>query len=265
MSTAQDRITALAKAQVRLEALVEPLGDAAVEGPSYDSEWTVAKVLSHLGSSAEIFELFLDAGRAGADMPGPDQMQPIWEAWNAKSPRKQAVDAVARSRQLVGRFDSIDPAELDAVRFPLFGRDTDIGELARMRLAEQALHTWDVAVALDPAARVGPEAIEHVVDALEQLASWSGKAQDQAFRVHVVTADPRREFELAVTGEGVSLRPLDGSTGESAGAADAELRLPAEAFVRLVYGRLDPEHTPSGVELTGSVSLDKLRAVFPGF
>jgi hypothetical protein len=38
--------------------------------------------------------------------------------------------------------------------------------------------------------------------------------------------------------------------------------LPAEAFVRLVYGRLDPDHTPP-VE-TGGDELDALRKVFPG-
>ena len=43
----------------------------------------------------------------------------------------------------------------------------------------------------------------------------------------------------------------------------SELRLPAEAFVRLLYGRLDPDHTPPA-ESTG-VDLDELRPIFPGF
>ncbi len=41
------------------------------------------------------------------------------------------------------------------------------------------------------------------------------------------------------------------------------LRLPAEALVRLVYGRLDPAHPPP-VE-TSQVDLDELRQIFPGF
>ncbi len=40
------------------------------------------------------------------------------------------------------------------------------------------------------------------------------------------------------------------------------MTLPAEAFVRLVYGRLDAAHTPP-VDTDG-VSLDDLRAAFPG-
>jgi hypothetical protein len=44
------------------------------------------------------------------------------------------------------------------------------------------------------------------------------------------------------------------------GAADLEL--PAEALVRLVYGRLDPGHTPP---FAGSPELlEELRRVFPG-
>jgi hypothetical protein len=34
--------------------------------------------------------------------------------------------------------------------------------------------------------------------------------------------------------------------------------------VRLVYGRLDAEHTPGSVKADG-VDLDVLRSVFPGF
>ena len=48
-------------------------------------------------------------------------------------------------------------------------------------------------------------------------------------------------------------------------AADdpADLRLPAEAFLRLVFGRLDPGHTPDSVD--GADRLEELRTVFPGF
>ena len=44
-------------------------------------------------------------------------------------------------------------------------------------------------------------------------------------------------------------------------AVAPDLVLPAEAFVRLVYGRLDPDHTPA---VRGTADLAELRAVFPG-
>jgi hypothetical protein len=49
------------------------------------------------------------------------------------------------------------------------------------------------------------------------------------------------------------------TTTESADIPDLEL--PAEAFIRLVYGRLDPDHTPA---VTGPADLNELRRAFPG-
>jgi hypothetical protein len=43
-----------------------------------------------------------------------------------------------------------------------------------------------------------------------------------------------------------------------------EVAMPAEALLRLAYGRLDPAHTPPAV--TGSpADLNQLRNIFPGF
>jgi hypothetical protein len=40
--------------------------------------------------------------------------------------------------------------------------------------------------------------------------------------------------------------------------------MPAEALLRLVYGRLDPDHTPP-VEISGDPGLlDRARAALPG-
>jgi hypothetical protein len=47
--------------------------------------------------------------------------------------------------------------------------------------------------------------------------------------------------------------------------ADANVTIPAEALLRLIYGRLDPDHTPAGAITLDGVDLDALRAVFPGF
>jgi hypothetical protein len=125
-----------------------------------------------------------------------------------------------------------------------------------MRLGEHAVHTWDVAVALDDAALVAPDAVDLLVDTLGQLVARTGKPTDAVNYVTIRTTEPEREFALDV-GDSVSLAA---ATDHAAGA---ELRLPAEALLRLVYGRLDPAHS-SRVETTG-VDLAVLRGVFPGF
>jgi hypothetical protein len=74
----------------------------------------------------------------------------------------------------------------------------------------------------------------------------------------VQTAQPDRSFGLdlrdAVT--------LVGTPQEPSGVLDA----PAEAWLRLIAGRLAPQHTPPTMQLTSdTITLDDLRRVFPGF
>lgn len=46
---------------------------------------------------------------------------------------------------------------------------------------------------------------------------------------------------------------------------DSRVVLTSEALLRLVYGRLDVDHTPSGITETGERGLADLRQVFQGF
>jgi uncharacterized protein (TIGR03083 family) len=240
----------------RLQALVEPLDLASLEQRSYASEWSIAQVLSHLGSGAEIFGLFLEAGLTGQAPPSRDAFVQVWNAWNAKDPQAQATDGLRADEALVERLESLDPDQRAGLRLHMFGMDMDLTALARMRVSEHAVHTWDVAVALDPSATVAPEAVGLLIDTVGQLAARSAKPDGKERRLLVSTSDPERDFVLE-TGDAVSLTESDG------GQRLPELRLPAEAFVRLVYGRLGPHHTPP-VEADG-VDLDELRQLFPGF
>jgi uncharacterized protein (TIGR03083 family) len=251
-------IQALRHSHDSLRALVEPLTDGQLEQRSYCTDWSIAQVLSHLGSQAEIFGLWLDAGLTGQDLPGQDAFPPIWDAWNARAPRAQAADSLQANEVFIQRLESLDAGQRERFHLELFGMDLDTAGVARMRLSEHAIHSWDVAAALDPAARVAPEAVDLIVDTLGPLAARSGKPDGTKLRLHVSASDPQRDFTLE-SGETVTLAP-------SAAGEDAELpelRLPAEALVRLVYGRLDPAHTPP-VETRG-VDLDELRRLFPGF
>ena len=253
-------IGALRHSHDTLQAKVEPLDPGQLEQRSYASEWSIAQVLSHLGSQAEIFGLFLDAGLSGQDPPGPDAFHPIWDTWNAKSPQAQAADALRADEATLERFESLDPSEQARLHLHLFGMELGITGLARMRLSEHAIHAWDVLVALDPAATVAPDAVALLIDTLDQLVARSAKPDGKQRKVRVTTTDPERTFILE-TGDAVTLVAADGETPPELGLS--ELRLPAEAFVRLLYGRLDPDHTPPA-ESTG-VDLEELRPIFPGF
>ncbi len=249
-------IDVLRHSQDALRELAEPLTADQLQQRSYDTDWSIAQVLSHLGSQAEVFGLFLDAGLNGQDPPGRDAFPPIWDAWNGRSPQAQAADSLQANEALVQRFESLNAGQKERFRLQLFGMDADMTGLLRMRVGEHAIHTWDVAVSLDPAARVAPDAVGLLVDTLGPLAARSGKPDGAKLRLRVSTTDPERHFTLE-SSETVTLEP---SAGEE---PLPELRLPAEALVRLAYGRLDPAHTPP-VETQG-VDLDQLRRIFPGF
>ncbi|EIV95435.1 maleylpyruvate isomerase family mycothiol-dependent enzyme [Frankia sp. QA3] len=255
MTDARTAIASLRRSHERLRALVEPLDAQAVRGPSYAAEWTIAQVLSHIGSGAEISRLVLDAAVAGQDPPGQDRFVAVWDTWNAKTPDAQAADALPADLALVQAYEALDDTQLAGLRVALGPMSLDAAGVVRLRLSEHAVHTWDVAVMLDPTATVDEVAVDQLIDGLGMIAGFAGKPTSPA-RIHVTTTAPDREISLDL-GDAVNLGPWDGE------ARPARLRLPAEAFLRLVYGRLDPAHTPS-LEADG-VDVDTLRAAFPGF
>lgn len=248
-------IAALRNTHDTLTSIVEPLEVSELRRPSAASEWTIADVLSHLGSQAEVFGLFLDAGLSGEEPPGREAFVPIWDVWNAKRPEEQAIDALRADGAVTSRFESLDAGERARVRLSMWGMELDITALARMGLGERALHTWDIAVALDPAATVIPEATGLLIDTLGDMVGRAGKPDGTKRQWHIATHDPERHF-LLETGDAMTLTATDGQE-------TPDLRLPAEAFLRLVYGRLGPGHTPA-LEATQS-QLTELRQLFPGF
>jgi hypothetical protein len=93
-----------------------------------------------------------------------------------------------------------------------------------------------------------------LVDNLELPIRFTAKSIEDGHTLRIRTTDPERALVLAQSGDGVTLDAIDG-------AETFDLVLPAEAFVRLAYGRLDDKHTPAGIDTT---HLGELRRVFPG-
>jgi uncharacterized protein (TIGR03083 family) len=247
-----DPIAVLRASHERLRSVTAPLTPEEVRAPAYPSQWSVAQVFSHLGSGAQIMSLSLDAAPEAAPR---EAYQPIWDTWNAKDADAQVADALASDAALVARIESL-AGDADA-RYQVWSGEVDIAGLAASRLFEHALHTWDVAVAVEPGATLATDAVEIILPGLGTLIGFVAKPNGFAGRIHVTTTDPAAEYRLTL-GESSSWSTWDG------GAADATLRLPAEALVRLIYGRLDAGNTPVGVEAEG-IGLDDLRAFFPGF
>lgn len=262
-SSARTWIAALRGSQQRLASLVSTLSPEQLRGPSYCADWTIAQVLSHLGSQAEIAQRNLAAVLAGDQPLGPDDLKEIWAVWDARDPDEQAARFLASDAASVRQFEELSDEQLDGIRARLFGMEFDAVGLAWLRLGEHAVHSWDVAVALDPAATVAADAVALLVDRISRLAGRAGKLAGERFQAVVQTTGPRRQFLLDVA-DSVSLSVIPASEEEAASEI-ASVQMPAEALLRLVYGRLDPAHTPALEALSGQIDLDLLRRTFPGF
>jgi uncharacterized protein (TIGR03083 family) len=259
MSNNTERLSALWASHHRLDAATKALTEAEIAGPSYCTDWSTAQVLSHIGSGAQIFGLLLDAGLSGAEAPGRDEMAKIWDVWNAMSPSEQAESSLVADSAFLQRVDAVPAEQLDALQMTLFGTPADAGRLLGMRLSEHAIHTWDVIVMRDPSDEVAPDAVAFMIDHLDAVAGRSGSTVGGPIEVEISTTEPERTFRLSVAAT-VTLHPA--STDDS--EPTAKVQMPASALVRLVYGRLDAEHTPTAVVADG-IDLDALRSVFPGF
>ena len=254
MTSVTDRLEALEASAARLATLTKTLTSEQLGSQSYPKKWSISDVLSHIGSGAIIMRRGIDAGVSG--VPVEDGFnQSVWDEWNAKSAAARAVEVLVADRALLDRVADLTDDERATSKFSLGPFQLDLTTFLGLRLNEHVLHTWDIDVALHPAATLPSDAVNEVIDNLAMISGWAGKTDGNERQIVIQTGDPNRKFALQVGPERLSLEPA----GEAVGTA---VEMPSEAFIRLVYGRLDPDHTPAGVE---SQELDPLRKLFPGF
>jgi uncharacterized protein (TIGR03083 family) len=247
-------LAALRSSVDRLRHLIEPLDESALVAPAYPTQWSVADVLSHIGSGAVILQRRLEDGLAGSSTP--DDFAPsVWEAWNSKPPRVKADDALAADGELLARLEALTGDERARFTFSMGPMSFDITGFVGLRLNEHALHTWDIEVATDPTAVLPADVAGVVIDNLELVARFTAKPTGDPATIVVRTTAPERHFTVDLTPEHATLSP---ATSPSA----VDLELPAEAFARLVYGRLDSDHTPPVQGDAGLLGV--LRRTFPG-
>jgi uncharacterized protein (TIGR03083 family) len=253
---ARDAISALRRSHDELVTIVEGLDPDGLARQSGATEWTVAQVLSHLGSAAEIGVNMLAVGKN--DMAAAPA---IWDRWNAMAPDDQAAGFVIADRRLVETLEALDDdalanrkLDLGFLPFPV-----DIAFYMGMRLGEVGLHRWDIEVVFDQGAAVAAYVVPFVLAQLPMFAGFFAKPTGQSGRIAIETTEPSHGYILELGEDGASLR--EGREDDAA----TRLALGGETFIRLTSGRLDPDHTPATVTVHGDLSLDDLRRLFPGY
>ena len=247
-------LDALASSVAHLRALTEGLDESQYVASAHPTEWTVADTMSHLGSGAIIMKRRFDDTLAGKETPA-EFNQSVWDTWNAKTPHAQVTDALVADQALLERILEMTPDERAAFTFNLGPMVLDFTAAIGLRLNEHVLHTWDIEEAFDKSATLQRDAVPFLVDNLELVIKFTSKATGSGDVLRIRTTDPQRELVLTLGKEGVTLEEGEESDDPH------HIEMPAEAFVRLLYGRLDAAHTPAAAE---SEHLENLRIVFPG-
>lgn len=257
MSTLVERtIAALRVNHNVLAALVPTLSQETLSDPSGATGWTVAQALSHIGSGAEIGRKPI-ATAAGERVEVEDN-QAVWARWDASPPAVQAAEFVRHDEAYLETVEALSTEQRDSLMIDLGFLPEPVPLLVAlgMRLNEVANHAWDVRVGVDPSATVDQESAELLVELfrgpLAFLLGFSAKAD-------VI----EQEVRLAIPGGALQITDAVAVT-DSVDRPTATFEAPAEAVVRLLSGRLGPEHS-AGVTVTGNVTLDELRKVFPGY
>lgn len=249
-------IAALRYEHDTLVMLLPNLPDAVLEQPSGASEWTIAQVLSHLGSGAEISRRPI-ARAVGEDVPDEDN-QAIWARWDAASPVDQAAGFVQHDTAYLETVEALTPEQRETASIDLGFLPQPVPVLVAlaMRLNEVANHAWDVRVGLDPDAEVSQQSAEVLVELF---------AGELGFLLGFATQPDRvsQPVRLAVPGAGVTID--EGvSVVPSLSDASATLTGPEGATVRLLSGRLRAPYD-GGVSVEGNVTLEELQQVFRGY
>jgi uncharacterized protein (TIGR03083 family) len=249
-----ERLQGLRTSVEHLHSVADRIDSANYGSPAHPSEWSIADTFSHIGSGAVIMKRRFEDSVARRE-PDPAFNPSVWDEWNAKAPAAQVADSLVADAALLECLEGATAEERAAVHFAMGPMTFDFDGLVGLRLGEHVLHTWDIEVTLDPTATLPNDAANLILDNIHMIVGFAGKPSGEEKTLTVRTLDPVRDFSLVFGTDSVSLV-------DAAHEGAVDLELPAETFVRLIYGRLDADHTPSEVD---EVEIDALRKAFPGF
>ena len=201
-SLADRTIAALRAEHDALATTVAELTDQDLVGPSGATEWTVADVLSHLGSGAVITLAGLRSATGAGQPAGDGFNQSVWDRWNAMSPPEQRANFLDSDTELVAAFEALDEQQRTALTLPVgfMPAPMSVAAFGGMRLNKATQHSWDVRVAGDPDAGLLADTAEVLAELFSSelafLLGFTAKADRIADSV---------QLEIAKSGYGLTI------------------------------------------------------------
>jgi uncharacterized protein (TIGR03083 family) len=259
------RVARLSRAEYEdLLGYLEKLPPAGWTEQSACSEWQVYQVVSHIGSQPEIHAGTLNAGLRGAPPMTDDDRKAIWARFDAMQPDEVLPAFKANNDAFVALVDSLSEEELGKTIPWIFG-PTPLASVLAGRLNEQALHNWDVKRVHDTRVKVTAAAVPDLleVNVPSRVGRLAQPARAEALvgkTIQFLYSQPDGAVSVSVEADGAQATP------GNAEAPDLTVELPAEALIRLIWGRYDVAGgVASGeLKLSDPALADALQRLFPG-
>ena len=238
----------IVRAGQRLESFLQTLGPGDLARQSACEGWTVGDVVGHLIERGSPIPDQIERGLGGDISAPPDALDdpPLNEDQfrldldrRAVELRRELGDGLAPEFARINReFDRvlslIQPGDWDKLCYHRLRPET-VRSKTDIRIAELAMHEWDIHWAFDPDAALAEDSLPGLVNA-------SGRAVRRAFR-----PDPSRtgtvRYRFDLTGPGaapvdVTLAP-DGASFEigASDAPDVTFRCASATYAMLIFGR----------------------------
>ena len=245
----------------RLEHFLTGLAPADWSRPSACEAWLVSDVLAHLAQIGENFAVRLARGLRGDPSEPPDNVAAgsLSEdefrdllANSAISRRERMGDSLLSSyiegnRKLDELISRLKPEDWDVPCYHPMGPEP-VRTLVTMRIAETAMHSWDIRSSFDPEAVISP-------DCLPGLVTTIPRDVRRAFRSDPKLVQPvRYRFEITgpVATQADIVLSAVGSRVEldAAGKPDVTLRCDADTYVMVMFGRMKMDEAISKGLLT---------------
>ena len=282
MNADEARRAEIANAGRRLERFLESLSPSDLGRQSACEGWTVADVVAHIIERGRPLPDQIERGLAGdlSPTPGVSDAPPEDEDVFRRQLDHSAValrrelgdDLLPEFARLNREFDRVlsllGPEDWDKLCYHRLRPETARAK-ADIRIAELAMHEWDLRWAFD-------RNVALAADSLPGLVSASGRAVRRAFRPDPGRTRPvgyrfalsgaaAEEVDVILSPDGAAFRL--NAASESDGPADVTFRCAADTYAMIIFGRLKLAAALSGGAATaeGDAALvDDFIAAFVG-
>ena len=258
MEPQRDRMATLQRESKSIKEFLLGISAEALEQQSACERWTVADVLSHVGS--QMFVLSITRGLAGdVSPPGRPAVSEHNEddfaegiAQRAFATRAQQGDGLlawfmGNLDESVKVFDSVEPDQWNTQCYWPPGPEP-ISTLLDMRIAELCMHAWDVRSVLEANYHLSEDSLRTLIDTVPRAVRGAFRPEPglkTPVRYRFSTPAPTaHEIDILVTKEGTRLE------SPSSSAADVNFRCDDETYVLVMYGRVTPDEAMANGRLT---------------